>query len=99
MDDKQKPTVSATRVRLGAVLLVLWWLPFWAATPWIADKLNIQGDSAQHTLFIVILIVQTLIGFVGLFLAGGEIAKLVRNSPKREVPKTLWHMLIHGQTR
>ncbi len=87
---------SAARMRLGVLLLLLWWLPFWLAAPYVAGLFGIQSDSGKHGVLIAIIAVQTLLGAFGTFLTGKEIVKLVKKQPKKRLPKTIWHILRSG---
>lgn len=95
MDGNGNSRVSPLRLRIGVLLILLWWIPFWALAPFVADILNVSAA----TLTTVIIIIQTLIGFIGIFLAGKEVAGLIKSNPKKQALKTIWYVLIHGHTQ
>jgi hypothetical protein len=86
--------VSVFRLRLGVVLIGIWWIPIWLLAPLAADF------SAQPVgqLTLVIAIVQTIIGLIGALVAGRQAAKIVRHTPVRAVPRKIWHVLRTGTT-
>jgi hypothetical protein len=83
---------------VGVALILLWWAPFWALGPWIADRLNGTGTSpTAATVTTVIVIVQTIIGLIGLWAAGTEIKSIVKHSSKKQALGVAWAVLIHGK--
>lgn len=102
--DTTQPTeahdLSPLRLRVGVSFIVVWFLPFWALGPWIADVLNGSGNSPTGAeVTTVIAVVQTLIGLAGFWIAGKEATVIVKNSTKREAAGAIWSMLIHGAVR
>jgi len=87
--------VSVTRLRVGAVLLLIWFIPFWALAPWIAKTLG-WSVHAGVRLGIVMSICQTLIGIVGAVTAGKEATALVKGTPFKKVPARAWHIIWTG---
>jgi uncharacterized membrane protein YeaQ/YmgE (transglycosylase-associated protein family) len=87
--------VSATRLRIGAVLLLIWFIPFWALAPWIAKTLG-WSEHAGVELGIVMSIGQTLIGIVGAVIAGKQATALVKGTPFKKVPARAWHIIWTG---
>lgn len=87
--------ISATRLRVGVVLLLIWFIPFWALAPRIAKTLG-WSVHAGVELGIVMSICQTLIGIVGAFTAGTQATALVRGTPFRKVPAKAWHIIWTG---
>jgi uncharacterized membrane protein YeaQ/YmgE (transglycosylase-associated protein family) len=97
---EDKPTepdrpISATRLRIGVVLLVIWFIPFWALAPWIAGTLGGSADAGVKLGF-VMSIGQTVIGLVGAFIAGRDATALVKGTPFKTVPKEAWHIIWTG---
>jgi uncharacterized membrane protein YeaQ/YmgE (transglycosylase-associated protein family) len=92
--EPDRPT-SATRLRVGVVLLLLWFLPFWALGPWIARSLG-WSDHAGAELSLVISIVQTVIGIVGAYIGGKELTALVKGTPRKKVLARAWHIIWSG---
>jgi hypothetical protein len=87
--------VSVTRLRVGAVLLLIWFIPFWALGPWIAKSLGLS-DHAGVQLSLAISICQTVIGIVGAFAAGRDATKLVTGTPFTTVPGRAWRIIWTG---
>jgi uncharacterized membrane protein (DUF485 family) len=87
--------VSVTRLRVGAVLLLIWFIPFWALAPWIAKHLG-WSVHAGVELGLVMSICQTLIGIVGAFIAGKDATALVKGTPFKRVPARVWHIIWTG---
>ncbi len=89
--------ISPLRLRLGVGLIALWWLPFWALAPAISDSLGGQPTAAVLTG--VIVVVQTLIGILGMWLAGTAVKAVLTGVPKRQAFGTIWYLLVHGKMR
>ena len=87
--------ISATRLRIGVVLLVIWFIPFWALAPWIVRTLGGSVDAGVK-LGLVMSVGQTMIGFVGAFIAGRDATALVKGTPFKKVPKRAWHIIWTG---
>lgn len=86
------------RLRLGVILLLLWFLPFWLLSPYIASLIDpADEESLTFTITVVIMAVQTLIGLIGAYLAGKETAVLIRTTPRRKLAGTVWQLLRHGK--
>jgi hypothetical protein len=92
MNEENTTAVSALRLRVGVICLVLWWIPFWALAPGIADALNIKASYVTFA----IMGVQTAFGFLGIWVAGKEVSNIIKKTPKKQVPKKVWHVLVHG---
>lgn len=90
-------SVSPLRLRLGIILLFLWWIPFWLATPIFSVILGIDTAKSESYLVLAILIVQTILGCVGLALTGKEIANIVRHTSYKQMPGKVWHILVRGK--
>jgi hypothetical protein len=89
--------VSVTRLRVGAVLLLIWFISFWALAPWIAKNLG-WSVHAGVVLGLVMSICQTLIGIVGAFTAGKDATALVKGTPFKKVPARVWRIIWTGNT-
>jgi len=87
--------ISATRLRVGIVLLLVWLIPFWALAPWIAKSLG-WSVHAGVQLGIAMSIGQTLIGIVGAVTGGKDATALVKTTPVKELPTRAWHILWTG---
>lgn len=84
----------ALRLRLGVVMLFIWWFPFWLVIPAL---LNYFGVTAGQHLTVAIVLTQTVIGIVGGLVAGKEVTGIIKSSGLKHTPKTIWTILWHGQ--
>lgn len=85
------------RLRLGVVMLLLWFLPFWMLSPYIASLINpADEESLTFIVTVVIMTVQTIIGLFGAYLAGKETAGIIRNTPRKQMFKTVWQIFRYG---
>jgi hypothetical protein len=85
--------VSIFRLRLGVVLIGIWWIPIWLLAPVVAHIVGQPVGSVTLT----IAIVQTIIGLFGVLIAGRQAAKLVRHTGFRAVPRRIWRVLWTGE--
>jgi hypothetical protein len=85
--------VSVFRLRLGVVLIGIWWIPIWLLAPVVAHVAGQPVGSVTLT----IAIVQTVIGLVGVPIAGRQALKIVRHTGMRAVPGKIWHVLWTGR--
>jgi hypothetical protein len=85
--------VSVFRLRLGFVLIAIWWIPIWLLAPLVAHF----ADRPVGSITIVIAIVQTIIGLIGALIAGRQAAKIVRHARFRAVPGKIWLVLWTGR--
>lgn len=85
--------VSVFRLRLGLVLIGIWWIPIWLLAPLVSHLV----DQPVGSVTIAIAIVQTVIGLFGALIAGRQAAKLVRHTGFRAVPGRIWHVLWTGK--
>lgn len=78
-------------------MLLLWFLPFWLLSPYIASLIS-PDDEASLTgvITVIIMAVQTVIGLFGAYLAGRETAGVIRNTPRKQVFKTVWRIFRYG---
>jgi hypothetical protein len=92
------PTVSATRLRIGILLFVLWWLPVYLAVPAVAAALGDTGNAeAVKRIAIVIIGAQSIIGLAGVILMGKEFALMLKRVKYRKMPGTIWRILWTGR--
>ena len=95
--EEPKPQVSAWRLRLGIIFFVLWWLPVYLAAPTIMVAAGIPNTAQnRRDVLIVIVLLQTAIGIIGLLLAGKQAITLLKGVPKKKMPGKVWHVLVHG---
>lgn len=85
--------VSVFRLRLGLVLIGIWWIPIWLLAPLVSHLV----DGSIGSITIAIAIVQTIIGLIGALIAGRQAAKIVRHTGFRAVPGKIWHVLWTGR--
>jgi hypothetical protein len=85
--------VSVFRLRLGLILIGIWWIPIWLLAPLVAHVV----DQPVGSITIVIAVVQTIIGLIGAFVAGRQAAKIVRHTGFRAVPRKIWQVLWTGR--
>lgn len=85
--------MSVFRLRLGVLLIGIWWIPIWLLAPLVAHLTG--GPVGSVTLTIAV--IQTIIGLLGALLAGCQAAKIVRHTGFRAVPGKVWHVLWTGR--
>ncbi|MFA6001620.1 MAG: hypothetical protein WC828_05840 [Thermoleophilia bacterium] len=88
---------SSLRLRIGVVMILLWLLPFWWLSPFIASIISPDNeDSSTFVVTVIIMTVQTIIGLAGVYLAGKETAQIIKKAPKKRILKTVWQIFLHG---
>ena len=107
MSDGTSTTAGATsagmsplRLRLGCFFILLWLLPFWALAPYVAHALS--GLSNAPTVAGVtasIVVVQTIIGLLGSWIAGTEVKSIIKGSGMKHALRAIWSILLHGNIR
>ena len=90
----QKPVVSVFRLRLGVFFVFLWWLPVWLLGPVLAYFTGMSAGTGT----MVIAIVQTIFGLIGLFLVGPQTAKVFRHTKVKQAFKDIWHIVWTGES-
>jgi hypothetical protein len=85
--------VSVFRLRLGIALIGIWWIPIWLLAPIVAHIV----DRPVGSVTVTIAIVQTIIGLIGVLIAGRQAARIVRHTGYRAVPGKIWHVLWTGR--
>lgn len=85
--------VSVFRLRLGLVLIGIWWIPIWLLAPLVSHF----ADRPAGSVTIAIAVVQTIIGLIGALIAGRQAAKIVRHTGFRAVPGKIWHVVWTGR--
>ncbi|MDO8735647.1 MAG: hypothetical protein Q7K29_00990 [Thermoleophilia bacterium] len=81
------------------MMLMLWFLPFWLLSPYIASLINPSNEeSLTAVVTVVIMTIQTIIGLFGAYLAGKETAGIIKNTPRKHVFKTVWRIFRYGNT-
>lgn len=92
MDNNHKKEISPTKLRIGCLLIFLWWIPIWVVAPEIADFFGLNSNNAR----IVIMIIQTIIGVIGMLVVGKEVASIMRGIPFKKMIPTIWRVLRYG---
>lgn len=99
MANSEESKRTALKLRIGIVFIILFWLPAWLLAPSIAELLgDANNAAARHTILVVILLVQTAFGIIGLLLVSREILSLLKKVPRKKIPKTMWRILKTGST-
>ncbi|MEO5628125.1 MAG: hypothetical protein ABIQ89_04545 [Candidatus Saccharimonadales bacterium] len=89
---------SPLRLRIGISLIVIWWLPFWALAPFIANLFTAStNDHLTATITSVIIVLQTLVGFIGAYVAGSQVKAILKNSSKQHALAKVWQVFRHGK--
>jgi hypothetical protein len=99
-EDAKSAGMSPLRLRLGALLIILWLLPFWALAPEIAHSLSgLSNPPSVAAVTTTIVVVQTIIGLLGLWIAGTEVKSIIKGSTMRHALGAVWSILLHGEIR
>jgi hypothetical protein len=78
----------------------LWLLPFWALAPEIAHALSGLSNPPSVALVTTdIVVAQTIIGLLGLWIAGTEVKSIIKGSTMKRSLSALWFILIRGKVR
>jgi len=82
---------------VGAFLIILWLVPFWALAPEIAHLLRGLSDPPSvATVTTTIVIVQTIAGLLGLWVAGTEVKSIIKGSTMKHAIGAVWSILLRG---
>jgi hypothetical protein len=72
----------------------------WALTPGIAHSLSgLSNPPSVAAVTTTIVVVQTIIGLLGLWIAGTEVKSIIKGSTMRHALATVWSILLHGEIR
>src|SRR6478609_6386250 len=86
--------ISVLRVRIGILLFLLWWLPVYVLAPAIADLIGSSSDAhLVRTVAIWLVCIQTVIGLIGLYLAGTQLFRTLGRVRRRRVLVVAWHIV------
>ena len=89
-------SVSVVRLRIGVILFLMFWLPAYLLAPVVAAAFGYPKNAeAIFKITIVIMGIQTAIGIIGFLFAGKQIMTL-RHVPRKQLPKTVWHLFWRG---
>jgi len=89
---------SPLRLRIGVLFILLWWFPFWAfAAPITKELAGLSHPPSVAAVTTAIVVVQTLIGLLGFWVAGTEVKTIVKETHrKRDALKAIWAIFLHG---
>ncbi len=99
-EDAKSVGLSPLRLRVGVLLILLWVLPFWALAPRIAHSLSsLTNPPSVAAVTTTIVVVQTIIGLLGFWIAGTEVKSVIKGSSMSHALGAIWSILIHGDVR
>jgi len=99
-EDTASAGISPLRLRVGVVLILSWMLPFWALAPRIAHSLSgLTNPPSVAATTTTIVVVQTILGLIGLWVAGTQVKSIIKGSTKRDALRSMWSILLHGEIR
>jgi hypothetical protein len=99
-EDTKSAGPSPLRLRVGVFLILLWIVPFWALAPYIAHSLSgLSNPPSVAAVTTTILVVQTILGLLGFWVAGAAVKSIIKGSTMRHALGAIWSMLIHGEIR
>ena len=84
--------ISATRLRVGVFLILLWWIPVWLAAPVIGEAFGLDVKNVA----VALAVVQTVVGALGTLVAGRQITRILRGVPRKQMLPTVWRVFRHG---
>ena len=92
--------MSPLRLRVGVLFILLWLVPFWALAPAIAHSLSgLSKPPSVAEVTTAIVVMQTIIGLFGSWIAGTEVKSIIKGSTKRHAIGAIWSILLHGEIR
>jgi hypothetical protein len=93
------PPISTTKLRVGILLFVIWWIPIYLTVPLVVGALGDAGNAhATKVVTISIIAAQSLIGLAGLLLLGKQLTLTLKRVPFKKMPRALWRALKSGST-
>jgi|SRR4051794_23578799 len=99
-EDAKSAGVSPLRLRVGVILIILWWTPFWLLAPDIANSLSgLNNPPSVAAVTTVIVVVQTIIGLFGFWVAGTGVKSIIKGSTRRHALGAIWSIFLHGEIR
>jgi hypothetical protein len=99
-EDTKSAAPSPLRLRVGVLLIFLWIVPFWALAPRIAHSLSgLSNPPSVAAVTTTIVVVQTIIGLLGFWVAGMQVKSIIKGSTKRHALGAIWSILLHGDIR
>ena len=99
-EDAKSAGMSPLRLRVGLFLILLWILPFWLLAEPIAHSLSgLSNPPSVVAVTTAIVVVQTLLGLLGFWVAGTQVKSIIKGSAKLHAIGAIWSMLLHGEIR
>jgi hypothetical protein len=78
----------------------MWLLPFWALAPYIARSLGgLSSPPSVAEVTTTIVVVQTVIGLVGFWVAGTQARSIIKGSTLKHALAATGSILLHGDLR
>jgi len=83
-ENAKSAAMSPLRLRVGVLFILLWLVPFWALAPAIAHSLSgLSKPPSVAAVTTAIVVLQTIIGLLGSWVAGTEVKSIIKGSTKR----------------
>jgi hypothetical protein len=99
-EDTKPAGLSPLRLRVGVFLILLWIVPFWLLAEPIAHSLSgLSNPPSVVAVTTAIVVVQTILGLLGFWVAGTEVKSIIKGSAKLRAIGAIWSMLLHGDIR
>ena len=99
-EDTKPAGLSPLRLRVGVFLILLWIVPLWLLAEPIAHSLSgLSNPPSVVAVTTAIVVVQTILGLLGFWVAGTEVKSIIKGSAKLRAIGAIWSMLLHGDIR
>jgi hypothetical protein len=99
-EDGKSAGLSPLRLRVGVFLILLWIVPFWLLAEPIAHSLSgLSNPPSVAAVTTAIVVVQTILGLLGFWVAGTQVKSIIKGSTKRHALGAIWSILLHGEIR
>jgi hypothetical protein len=99
-EDAKSAGLSPLRLRVGVFLILLWIVPFWLLAEPIAHSLSgLSNPPSVVAVTTAIVVVQTILGLIGFWVAGTEVKSIIKGSTMRHALRAIWSILLHGEIR
>jgi hypothetical protein len=97
-DQEDNVEISASRIRIGLAIWVISYLPFPLIVVGILHAMG-QLSNPKNTsqLVLVMYVIQFIIGFIGLIIAGRDTITLFKKVGYRRLPGCVWRAIRYGQ--
>ncbi len=98
MNSQGSKKISVSRLRIGVLLFIVWWIPIYLSLPILYNELNANTKESQAAIAFTVLTIQGIVGFIGLLLVGKELAFTLKQVKYKKLPATIGRMLWNGDT-